>query len=234
MRSKIRQEVLDQAIHNCDQVMQGWEQRFRLSSPNFADRFDSGRQSVIIHLRSTPRPEEIHVARFVKEFLVLPARSRMTNDDFGDIQNQPVLTKVVELVQECKRFVAARVGLYSLDKFYCVRMNQLFYSFDTGFATGLVIRQREIDISQNVISSVRSVSHDKLKREMVEGSDQVSDNVPSGAEDIEGNIVGVDAALLALKRLDLSIGSMGISQKLIKGDFHVDQVLFGPIDLGAN
>ena len=42
------------------------------------------------------------------------------------------------------------------------------------------------------------------------------------------------AALRALERRNLSLGTMGISAELVEGGFHIDQILFGPLDLGAH
>lgn len=234
MRSQIRQEILDKAINNCNQVMQGWEQRFRLSSPNFAERFDSGRQDVIIHLRSSPNPEEIYVARFVKEAVLLSTRSPIAYDDLCDIQDQPVLTKIVELVKQTKSLVTARVRLYALDEFYGVRMNQLFYSLQTGFVTGLIVREREINVPKVVFGGVGSVIPNKLESKMVKSPYQVADAISSSTQRIKGNLIGVDSPVRALERLNLSLGAMGISAELVEGGFHIDQVLFGPLDLGAN
>lgn len=235
VRSEIRQKVLDNAIHNCDQVMKRWEQRFRLSCPDFANRFQSGLQNVIVHLRSSPDPKEIHVVEYIKEaspgsLLARPVAHHMSSN----IQNQPVLTNVVELVQETKSFVTASVRLYAFDEFYSIRMNQMFYSLQSGFGTGSAIREREVDSSEDTLRRTRSVCHDKLISEVVKGSDQVTDDVSSRAQCIEGDMKYMDKARLMLEGLDLTLSARSITVKLIERRFHVSQILFGPLDLGVD
>jgi hypothetical protein len=182
-------------------------------------------------LRSSPYPEEIYVARFVKEAVIFSTRCPIADDDLCDVENQPMLTKVVELVQKSKSFVSARVRLYGLDEFYGVRMNQFFYSLQTGFVTGLIVREREINVSKFIFGGVGSVSPNKLESKMVEGPDQIADDIPSSTQRIKGNLIGMDSPLRALERLNLSLGAMGISAELVEGGFHIDQILFGPVNL---
>lgn len=214
--------------------MQGWQKRFRLFRPDFADRFKSGFQNVIIHLRSTPNPQEIYVVEYVNEGCRLTASGAIADDVLRDIQNQPMLTNVVEFVQQTKSFVSARIRLYSFDEFYRARMNQLFYSFHAGFIIGAIMREREIHRSKDFLGCIGSERHNELVGEMVESSNQVADHVSSSTQSIEGDIVGRDKARRALERAYLSLSPRDISVELIEGDLHVDQILFGPLDLGAD
>ena len=212
--------------------MKRWEQRFRLSCPDFANRFQSGLQNVIVHLRPTPNPKEIYLVEYVKETSSLPVLSgTITHNMAGDIQKQPVLIKVVELMQETKSFITAAVGLYTLDEFYGVRMDQMFYSLQSGFGTGSALREREVNRSEDILRCIRRVGHDELIGEVVEGSNEIADNISSGTQGIEGDMKGMDKARRVIAGLDLTLSATDITVKPVQGYFHVSQVLFGPLDL---
>jgi len=230
--SEVRQEVFDNAIRNCNQVMERWKKRFRLSCPDFANRFQTGLQNVIIHLRPAPNPEEIYLVEYVKETSPSSPLARpVAHDVRCNIQYQPVLTKIIELAQETKSFVAATVRLYALDEFYRVRMDQLFYSPQSGFGTGFAFREREINRSEDILGHTGSMCHDELVGEVVKRPNQVADDIACGAQGVEGDVESVDKARRVLQGLDLSLSPRHISVELIKRDFHISQILFGPLDL---
>ena len=78
------------------------------------------------------------------------------------------------------------------------------------------------------------MGHYELKSQVVKRTDKVSNDIGSGAKDIEGDFVGKNSALRAVERLNVSIGTMGVSAELVIEDFHIDQILFGPLNLSHN
>lgn len=145
-----------------------------------------------------------------------------------------MFTKVVKLVEEPESFVTASVRLYSLDEFYGVRMNQMFYSVQSGFGTGFIFCEGEVNRSEGILGRTGVVCNYELISEVIKSANEVPDDISSGTQCIEGNMINVVGTRRMFEGLDLAFSARGIAVKHIERDFHISQVLFGPLDLGID
>jgi hypothetical protein len=111
---QVRQEVLNQGINGVNKVMERWEQRFTLADPDFAKRFRSGKQTFVLHLRSSIDSAELRAAEFVHEHRADAHFSDpigMAHDHLPHGKKQAVFAGIVKLVKQPQRMISALVRL---------------------------------------------------------------------------------------------------------------------------
>ena len=123
-----RQELVDNAVHNLNKIMQGWEQRFSASRPQFGDRFLAATQNIILHFRTREDSAEMWAAEFIHKALPVEPLI-MAEHDALDRRQQFMFVDVVKLIQPKKGFVPTLVRFERVDQFYRIRAT----SFTTVF-----------------------------------------------------------------------------------------------------
>jgi hypothetical protein len=229
-----RQELLNKAIDGVHKVFQRWEQRFTPANPNFAQRFLSGEQAVILHFRPRVDSTELWVAQFVHEHRETAHCSDpigMAHDNFPYGKKKAVFARIVKLTEQPKRVVPVSVRLQGIDEFYRPRLDELYVSSLGVFVLGKTLTNRKLASAQLLLRQSRKAGKRQLRYEMVKCAPEIVDNISRRRESVERHMVDKDLTRPYLFGLNLNLSTWAMSVKCRKARFHITEVLFGPLNL---
>jgi len=214
--------------------MKGWEHRFTPSRPEFAQRFLSGRQNIILHFRTREDSAELWAAVFQQVFNrnTIPGVPICGANNISlHREQQAVLTEVIQLMQPKKRFVSALVRLERIKEFYRLRPEELFVTLEGFFVTGFALANWEVDPPKLPFCGLRTMRFRHLIGQMVQGSAQVMNDISSSGERVERDEVGEERPWRLLSGLHLHLHARKIVAASDKNRLHLEEILFGPLNL---
>jgi hypothetical protein len=78
------------------------------------------------------------------------------------------------------------------------------------------------------------VSQTELINQMIQRPAQVTDNITSSGQAVEGDVEGIGLAWNGFERLNVQLSSRSVVVECVKPSLHITEILFGPLNLRAN
>lgn len=234
--SERRQKTIDDSLHDINKIMQAWKKRFTPAAPHFDKRFLSGEQNIILHFRTRIDSPELWVAEFVQKrdglsITEKPLSMKPSKPRHSD--NEAVFTEIVEVMKPPKRLVPSLVRLDLVKDFYRFRSEQLFVSPSGIYVSGFILAYREVNALELPVSGSRPMCFRQLVSEMIQSPREVVKHVSSGSKGVERNVIK-RLPWRSLYGVHIHIHARDIAVSSENEEFHLCEILFGPLNLRAN
>ena len=232
-----RQEAPDNSLHKIDQIMKAWQQRFTPSRPQFAKRFLSAGQNIIVHFRTSEDSPEMWAAEFIQKGNANPIPNKPLSVKTSESchgEKQAMFADIVETMKPPKRFVPTLVRLERVEDFYCFRAEELFITLAGLFVSGFILANRKVDLSELLVGSSGAVCYRQLISEMIERTGKIVNHISSGGQRIERDVIKSVRPWRSLKGLHIHVDARDITVSTENNEFHLAEILFGPLNLRTN
>ena len=229
----------DQVFDNLRELMERWKNRITASNLRFVDRFLNFELQILLHIRLYSG--EVGVACFEMVGPIEPTRSKKELGAEG--KESPVLIDNVKIMQSPERggerSIPVPVRFESIDSFYRVRVNSLYYSGVFGFVFGESLRNGKLDTPEFLSRNRRGINSGQLLCEVIQGGPETMNHIPRDTDGIEGEYP--DRRNLTLYRdwmwSDTRILISDENVRILLGERlggEITQALLGPFDLYPN
>ncbi len=250
-----RREGGNDALDQCRELMERFEQRLTLDNPRFIERYLESKLLLRIRFFIWGSNEEFE-AVFQREPTIGGTNEHVHAGEGGfdfrgkttapshvladinasrlraDRQQQAVLFDVVQFVEGPQEVIPSLVWFEQVDRIERILMGSLYFSALFGFVFSGIVGKRKVD-PVLVRRLVPGIATNDLKSEMVQGGHEVLDGVSGNQGQRFGNGMGARDVINQLSRLRIVLGPDSIRVGSKKSDLltpAISDVLFGPFD----
>jgi len=226
--AKESKKLSDEAVHKIHQLMQRWEQRITIHNLCLADRFLDFELQILLHFIAKDTGE-MRVACFHQVAGGYPVGDKEVVAPNGE--QGAVLINVIKLVESPERVIPAFVGLESIDDFYRIRPDTLYFSSLCGFVSSRILRNRKLDLTARLNSGISNHG------EVVERTPEIVDDISGSGDCVPGQNRELSEILGYLSRLRIELAENRCLMFIPKSNefsLKITEMLLGPFNFYAN
>jgi hypothetical protein len=245
MLGEKRSETDNQVVNQITKMLEDFKNRMTLNNLRLSERYIKGELHIFIQFSLAGSDYVAIFERFpdvggseatdaaeATRPIIGDEKTHFHKVDGRDEQSV-VLVGNVQFVESPEHVVSTSVRLGSVNGIYSTLRHALYSSM----SLGMVFRGKLPDRESGLLVGRSTIDENELVGEMVKGTSEIVDSVPSDKSDFKRRGLDIEYAVNVISRLRimLTLNSMGLAiEEPVPLDFQITDVLFGPFNFNAN